>query len=570
VQQYNNSMHFLNLANLFQKIEHTDSSNEIQKILAEFFRKADDTEISKIAYLTLGTIASSYDDVNLGMADKMVIKSIAHASKKSEQEIKNDYNKVGDLGSVAEKEMLNKRPSLTIDEVFSILHKIAESKGSGSSAKKTQLLSALLSKATSIEAKYITRIALGTLRMGVGEMTILNSLAIAFSDKKNKSTIEHAYNICPDIGIIAQAAAKNKIKGIKPIIGRPIKVMLCQREETINDIKKRMYDMIVEEKYDGERVQIHKNKTTTFFSRRMETITHQYPEIAAAIKKIPGTFIIEGEIVAVDEKTGALKDFQTLMQRRRKYDIEKYAKDIPAAVFLFDLLYLNEKSCIDEPLTKRQEMLKKLIGKNSTLKFARSIRTDKIKQTEEFFTECLQRGTEGIIVKSAVSKYEPGTRGYNWIKWKPEYSKNLRDTFDLVIVGGFAGRGRRAQTYGALLCACYNKKTDTFQTFCKLGSGFTDKQLDELPKHMQKYKTAQKPSRLTVHKNMKPDVWFEPKIVVEVTGAEITKSPLHTAAEDGTGLALRFPRFLRYRIDKRAEQSTTTEEIIKLSKRMLC
>ena len=547
----------------------------MQLILSDFFKSSKDN-IKQVTYLTLGTIASSYDNVNLGMADQMVIKSIAQSTKQSEQQVKSDYNKRGDLGNVAEQDTKNKRATLKVTDVFTQLHAIAETSGSGSQSQKIEILANLLSKSTAVEAKYITRIALGTLRMGVGDMTILNALAIAFSGgKSGKSTIEQAYNVCPDIGVIAEAVIKNKLSAIKPMIGRPIKVMLCQRAESITEIKKRMPSgMIAEEKYDGERVQIHKeteNKkgkesNVTLFSRRMENTTHQFPEIVEEIKKLKGEFIIEGEIVAID-KQGNMLDFQTLMQRRRKHNIEEYQSKVPAAVMLFDILYFDGKSLLNKPLEERQGTLKNIIGKsNSTLKFTRRIKTTNVEEVEEFFTECLERDTEGIIVKSKISPYEAGTRGYNWIKWKPEYT-HLRDTFDLVIVGGFAGRGRRAQTYGALLCACYNKKKDTFETFCKLGSGFTDVQLEELPKKLQKYKVPSKPSRLTIHQNMKPDVWFEPKVVIEVTGAEITKSPLHTAAEtEGTGFALRFPRFLRYRTDKTSEQATTTDEILKMSK----
>jgi len=557
-------MLFAPLANVFEKLEKTSSSNQAQLILAELFNKVKKQDIDKVCYLTLGSIASPSECVVLGMADQMVIKSIARAAGKDEHILKNDFKSLGDLGKVAEKDVTQKRAQLSVADVFSGLHDIASSSGTGSQSMKIETLASLLQRATSTEAKYIVRIALGKLRMGVADMTLLNSLAIAFMhDKKNKEHLERAYNVCPDIGVIARAAVQGvgAVQKVLPLIGRPIKVMLAQRSKTLAEIVERMPDGIcAEEKYDGERVQIHKKgKKVWLFSRRMDNITLQFPDVAAAIVKLRGDFIVEGEIVAVTD--GKLLDFQTLMQRRRKHDVEHYSKKIPVAVFLFDVLYYTQ-SYLHEPLLKRQAALKKIVGRETKqLIYARHIFTKNADDIEDFFLQCLKRGTEGIVAKHVTGTYQAGTRGYNWIKWKKDYMKNMRDTFDLVIVGAFFGKGSRAGSYGAVLCACYNTKKDVFETFCKLGSGFTENQLNELPKLLRKHTTA-KPVHVVVHKNMKPDIWFEPKIVVEVTGAEITRSPLHSCAEkNGVGLALRFPRLLRFRNDKKAEQATTTKEI---------
>ena len=565
-------MLFHHLAAIFEQLEKTSSGNAMRGILSAFLKKVPKDDIDKVCYLTLGTIASSYENIVLGMADQMVIKAIAVAAQKNESVVKSDFKRHGDLGTVAEKEIKDKSSKLTIDHVFGQLHAIAKLTGAGSQEKKIQTFSSLINSATPLEAKYITRIALGTLRMGAGDMTLLDSLAIAFTcDKKNKGLLEKAYNVCPDVGILAKmlkAKGLNGIGHISPVIGRPIKVMLAQRAKTMEEIQQRMADGIVaEEKYDGERIQIHKkNSTITFFSRRMDNITTQYPDLLQEINKLKHDFIAEGEIIPID-KSGRLLNFQTLMQRRRKYDVAKYAKQIPVVIFFFDMLYFNNKNYLNEPYYKRQKALRKLFEEGRILKFARHILTKDIEEVEGFFNECIKRGTEGIIAKDVNGAYQAGKRGYNWIKWKKEYVTKLRDTFDLVIVGAFAGKGKRASVYGALLCACYDKKTDTFETFCKLGTGFTDKQLEELPKMLKKYQRDSKPTRLKVHKNMRPDFWFQPELVLEVTGAELTRSPLHTAAEEkGKGLALRFPRFIRYRPDKKAEQATTSDEIRKMAK----
>ncbi|MDP3733635.1 MAG: ATP-dependent DNA ligase, partial [Nanoarchaeota archaeon] len=480
-------------------------------------------------------------------------------------------NDKGDVGLTAA-EVLTKKPrtlvpigKLTIHELFEKLHKIAVSSGSGSQDIKTNIVAVLLQKASPEGAKYVTRIVMGTLRMGVGEMTVLDALAIAFTgDKKNKEILEQAYNICPDVGIIAETIATKGLRGVEKIdihVGRPIKMMLAQRVEHLDDIPKKMPGKVmVDAKYDGERVQAHRDKKgkVTLFSRRLENTTEQFPDIVQALEKMKGKeFVVEGEIIALD-KHGNPLPFQTLMKRRRKYDVEKYRKEIPVVLKLFDLLYYDGHTFLNQPHSVRLQKLEEIIPKSTTLKFVDRIVTDDVDELNAFFKKMLQEGYEGVIVKAQDGVYQAGTRGWNWIKWKKEYGTEMVDTFDLVVVGAYFGRGKRHGVYGAVLCAAYNSKKDCFETICKVGTGLTDEVLAELPQKLQKYKTAHKPARLDVKKEMDADVWFEPKIVVEVLAAEITKSPHHTC---GSGLALRFPRFVRFREDKKAEQATTSKEV---------
>ncbi|MBW2980157.1 ATP-dependent DNA ligase [Candidatus Woesearchaeota archaeon] len=568
-------MKFLDLVKVYEQLEATSSGNKLREILSDFFKKVPKQEIEKVTYMTLGTIASDFEDINLGMADKMVVRAIANAVGKDNAEVKQIFKAEGDVGKTAEKTVAGKTAKLQIDEVFNGLHKIASASGSGSQDVKVTTLANLLKKATPKEARYLARIVLGTLRMGVGDMTVLDALSITFTGTKaNKPRLEHAFNICPDVGIIAKTIASKGLKGIDKIgvaVGRPIKMMLAQRVTDIETIKEKMPSGIAaEEKYDGERIQAHFSKgKLVLFSRRMEDITNQFPDVCKQIKANlkAKEFVVEGEAVAIDEK-GNLLPFQRLMQRRRKYDVEAYVKKIPVCIYLFDLLYLNSRSYIREDYPKRHKALEKIAKKETkNLQIAKRIVCDDIECIEEFFNKSLQRGCEGIIAKSTAgdSVYKTGMRGWLWIKWKREYSTELADTFDLVVVGAFAGRGRRAGTYGALLCAAYNKKTDSFETVCKLGSGFTDEHLAKLPKRFKKYLMNKKPARAVINKAMKPDYWFEPKIVVEVLGAELTRSPIHSCSEkQGKGLALRFPRFKRYREDKKPEQATTTKEILAL------
>ncbi len=567
-------MDFQKLAELYEELEKTSSGNAMREILAKFFKSVPEDDIAVISYLTLGQIASDYENVVLGMAEKSVLKAIAVAGAADNSKVQKFMQESGDVGLTAEK-ILQKKPitlfplgKLSVKELFATLHKIGESGGSGSQDQKQNLLASLLQKSSPLGAKYIARIALGTLRMGVGDMTVLDALSITFTgDKEAKEKLEKAYNICPDLGLIAETLAKGGIKAIEKIdvhVGRPIKMMLAQRVEDLEQLPDKISPpWTVEAKYDGERVQAHKNKKgkIVLFSRRLENITDQFPDLVKYLEKYldADEFVLEGEVLAIDKKGHPLP-FQTLMQRKRKMDIEEYVKLVPVHLKVFDLLHLDGKSFLHQPYYKRSEQLAKIIKKNEIIVPTEKIITSDIEELNDFFREMLDAGYEGVIVKSRAedSEYQAGTRGWNWIKWKKEYAAEMADTFDLVVVGAYHGKGKRSGTYGALLCAAYNQKDDTFETLCKMGSGLTDELLEKFPKLLEKYKLTHKAARLKVKKEMEADLWFEPKIVVEVKGAEITKSTFHTCA---SGLALRFPRFLQFRENKKPEQATTTKEI---------
>ena len=567
---------FTKVAEVYSKLESVSSGNKMREILSDLFKIVPYEEIDVVVYLSSGRIASEFEDINFGIAEKMVMKSLAFASKKSVNEIESMFRKKGDLGDVAELIIGKAHGTLYVQELFDILHKIAKYSGSGSQNQKIKLIANILEKASPLESKYIIRIVLGTMRLGVGTMTILDSLSIAYTDKKeNKKILESAYNICPDIGIIAKILATKSLSGIEKIdvmVGRPIKMMLASRIETLEELHEKMQRVAAEQKYDGERVQIHNDgKNIVLFSRRLENITSQFPDIVEFAKNNikAKSYIVEGEIVPVDAE-GNILPFQILMQRRRKYSVEEYMKKVPVCLFLFELLYLNNKSYLNEPYLNRRNALALIVKPQpNKIKLANQLLTDDLQKIKQFFLECLKHGGEGIVAKSLAlsSVYQAGTRGLFWIKWKKEYVKEMSDTFDLVVVGAFYGRGRRSGSYGALLCASYNDSAERYETFCKLGTGFSDKQLKDMPKCLKEYVSLKQPKNVVASNLMKPDVWFLPHIVIEVFGAEITKSQSHTCAKFvEQGLALRFPRFLRYRDDKRAEQATTSEEILKMHK----
>ncbi len=569
------NMDFEKLVEVYEKLEAISSGNAMREALAEFFKKVEKEDIAVVAYLTLGKIASEYENEVLGIAEKSLLKSIALAGGTSEETVRKIVRETGDAGLAAEKVLKRKTQTLVplgklgVRELYEKLRLIAQTAGMGSIETKTRTIAQLLQKASPTGGKYVVRIALGTLRMGVGEMTVLDALAMAFTgEKKNKGILENAYNICPDVGVIAETIAKKGLKGLENIdihVGRPIKMMLAQRVQELEDVAKKMPGKVaVEGKYDGERVQAHCNTqgVITLFSRRMDTITEQFPDLLSYLKtQLKGKdYVIEGEVLAVDEK-GQPLPFQTLMQRRRKYEVEKYVKDVPIQYKVFDLLWADGKSFLHKPYAERIKVLKSMLKQGEHIVPADQITTDSLEKINEFFHQMLDFGYEGIMIKNLQGEYQAGTRGWNWIKWKKEYVKDLSDTLDLVVVGAFYGRGKRSGVYGALLCACYNQNADAFETVCKLGTGLTDEVLAELPEKLKKHHIDKKPARLSISKEMEPDVWFEPVVVVEVKGAEITKSPYHSL-----GLALRFPRFLRFREDKKAEQATTSKEIREMVK----
>lgn len=572
-------MLFAVLARTLQRIEQTSSTIAMRDILSNFFNTIPKTDISNICNLLEGQVASSYKGIVFGVAEQTIIKAMAKAYGQNEAVIATVVKRKGDTGLTAESFASAKEPTLPLTLVFSQIEMIAKTTGKGSQDAKINLISQLLSKSTPIESRYLTRILVGQLRLGAGTMTILDSLSISYlGGKQHRKELEQAYNICPDIAHIAEVAATKGLSGIKKvgiIVGRPIKMMLATRVDSLLDIKDKMKQICAEEKYDGERIQAHfDGKKITLYSRRMDTITEQFPDVVEALKKcIPfittKSYVIEGECCAVDSK-GNLEPFQKLMKRKRKYDVTAYAKQVPVTLFLFDLLFLDGKTFLHKPLIERQHQLQSILKKRDrTLSLARHVITDKINEVQRFFTAALARGCEGIIAKNAGPEgvYQAGTRGWLWIKWKREYSKELQDTFDLVVVGAFQGKGKRGGGYGALLCAAYNKSTDSYETVCKLGSGFTDEELSSLGKRLSRYKNSSKPANVSSSTAQEPDVWFIPGIVLEVLGAELTRSPTHTCAQkDGKGLALRFPRFIRWRDDKGPEQATTSSEIEKMAK----
>jgi DNA ligase-1 len=571
------------MADAYEKIEATTKRLEMTDYLVEFLKKTPKDAIDKVAYLTQGKLYPDFVGIEIGVAEKLAIRAVARATGRSEKEIEENMKKTGDLGETTQKFLEKKtqvtffQETLTVEKVYDTFDKMARSTGAGSMDQKINLLAGLLSNATLKEAKYIIRTVTGELRLGIADMTVLDALAIAYGGgKEAREDIERAYNISSDLGRVAKTVAEKGIESIRKFkvsIGEPIRPMLAERLGSPQEILEKLGGRCIAEfKYDGERVQAHKKgNEVILFSRRLENIKEQYPDAVELVKKYVKAkeAIIEAEIVAIDPDTGEMRPFQELMHRRRKYGIKRAMEEYPVSLFVFDNLSVDGQDLTQKTYPFRHKMLEKIIEKSDRVRLAEYLITDNANELEKFFEKAVENGCEGVVCKSIKedSVYQAGARGWLWIKYKRDYKSEITDTVDLVIVGAFHGRGKRGGTYGAILLAAYDPEEDEFETVTKCGTGFKDEDLAKLPKMMEKHWLLHKSPR--VNSSLEADVWFEPKVVIEVIGAEITLSPIHTAAIDairkGSGLAIRFPRFTgNYRLDKAAEDATTVKEIIEM------
>jgi DNA ligase-1 len=576
-------MQYSILAEAFENMESTRKRLELTQHLVELFEKTPQDVISKITYLLQGKLRPDFEGIELGVAEKLAMRAISKSSGIAIKKIEDEYNKGGDLGHAAAKILEQKTQTtflvenITVERVYETLFKIARLEGSRSQDMKIKYISSLLNDANPLEATYILKILLGTLRLGVAENTVMDALAIAYSgNKENRKMLEHAYNVSSDLGKVAEIIAMKGIKGIEEFkieLFNPIRPMLAYRVKGENEgIEKMGNEYAIEYKLDGERVQIHiEGDKIELFSRSLEKISNYYPDI---IEKIPKIFqaenaILEAEIVAINEDTGDFLPFQELMHRRRKYKIEKAVKEYPITVNFFDVLYCNGKNCTELSYRERRKKLENIVKENEFAKYIPMTIAKTENEIEEFFENSINAGSEGLMLKMLDKPYQAGARGSHWLKLKREYRNELGDSLDLVVIGGFFGKGRRTGSYGTLLLATYDQNTDTFPSICKVGTGFTDESLDQLYQILNPKITIKKNPR--VNSEMEADVWFEPELVIEVVASEITLSPIHKTAineiRKDTGLALRFPKFTgKIRVEKTVEDASTDEEVMSLYK----
>jgi DNA ligase-1 len=580
---------FSTIVDTFEQMERTSSRLALTEYLVSLLKKTPIEIIDRVVYLIQGKLHPDYEGIELGLAEKMAIRAISLSTGLDIVSIEQVYRKTGDLGDTAGEVMKTKNQTtlfaekMTVERVYLTLDRIALSSGTGSQDAKLRLVSSLLSDATSRESRYIMKFMMGTLRLGVADYTVIDALTLAFTaDKSNRQLLEHAYNVSSDLGTVAKLLAIKGLESLKLFkitLYKPVRPMLAERVRSAEEAMERMKHRpaAAEYKLDGERIQVHKGKEKVeLFSRRLERITHHYPDVAEAIQKFIkiNEMILEAEVVAINTQTHDFLPFQELMHRRRKHGIKEAIENYPVVINIFDVLYIDGEDKTSLPYLQRRKLIEKTT-KGIESENVALVPQDIVKKTEDlekFLAVAIEHGCEGLMIKQLTSSYRAGARGFAWIKLKREYRSDLADTLDLVIVGALYGRGRRVGKYGALLLAAYDSKADLFRSTCKVGTGFTDSHLEHFYESLEETQITHRHAR--VDTGMQMDVWFKPKIVIEVSAAEITLSPSHTAGinsiREKYGLALRFPKFTgKIRVDKNPEDATEVEELTSMYKRQM-
>jgi DNA ligase-1 len=568
------------LAEAYRDLERSSGRIALIERLAELFRQTPDDLLPTVALLCQGQIAPDFAGVELGMAERLAARAVAQAAATTAEQVLAGAREVGDLGLTAEQLLGELDPdrvaTLEVGTVFEGLHEVAQAEGEGSQGRKLAGLVGLLGRATPLEARYLVRTVTGSLRLGIGTATILDGLAeVHAGGRKQRQILERAYNICSDLSQVAATLVSGGLAEVERMevrAGNPVRPMLAQRMSSSAEILAKLGGTCAAEyKYDGIRVQAHRTAdgALELYTRRLDRVSTQFPEVVKLLDQSlgPREAILEGEVVAFDPASGELRPFQDVMFRRRKYGITEAVSDYPVSLFCFELLYADGTDLTRLPYLERRARLAEAITPSARLRLTTAEQVGDEAALEATFEQAVAEGCEGLICKSVAptASYQAGARGWQWIKLKRDYRSELTDTLDLVVVGGLAGRGRRAGMYGALLLAVYDPANERFQTICKCGTGFSDAELAGLPARLAPLARAQRPAN--VDSLWAADVWFEPTLVVEVLAAELTLSPHHTAAwgllKEDAGLALRFPRFTgRWRDDKASTDATTVEEAV--------
>jgi DNA ligase-1 len=555
------------LADVYEKLESVSSKLAKTEILADLFKKTEPKELEKVVLLSQGRVFPIYSEFELGIATQMMMKAISKATGLNVNNVEELFKKTGDLGLAAEKAISSKkqitllRKKLTVDHVFENLRKLAMITGEGSQDRKLNLISELIVSASPKEARYIVRTILQELRIGVAEGIVRDAIINAFLAKPdmNKDEIEnvakvvdYAWNILCDFGEIAKIAKENGIEGLKKVkikIGRPINVMLGEKAESIEEVVKEFGKVAAEYKYDGMRAIIErKGDDVWVFTRRLENVTKQFPDIVELVKKgvKSDEFIIEGEALGINPKTNLPLPFQVLSQRiHRKYDIEKMQNEIPVQLNLFDAILVDGKILIDKTFLERRKILEKIVkpipGK---LQLAKQIISDDVKELEKFYHEALNAKQEGIILKVLNATYTFGRHVGTFYKIKP-----TMENLDLVIIGATWGEGARANWLTSYVLGCRDPDTGKFLPVGMMSTGLTEEEYEQMTEILKSLIISEKGK----------DVKLKPKIVIEVGYQEIQKSPNYES-----GFALRFPRFIRMRPDKGPEEADTIDRVKKL------
>src|SRR5947208_4052493 len=556
---------FARLAHTLEELEQTSSRLTLIELLTELFRSIEQPEeIEQVCYLVQGRVATFFEALEMGMAEKSVTRSIAMASHSTPEHIAALYTRLGDLGLVAGrvKSEEGSIPSvLSVDDVFLGLKAIAQTAGKGAIEQKSARLTDLLTQVDGVSAKYVVRNLLGNLRLGIGDATVLDALAKArWNDAKKRKLLEGAYHKTSDLGLIARTLwehpaeeeAEREVAALDIQVSKPVHSQLAERLPSAEAIIAKMGVVVAQYKYDGLRAQIHKDgQQVTIFSRNLEDQSHMFPElIAGTLRQVRAErAILDAEALAYNATSEEFLPFQETTRRRRKHGIEALAQQLPLKAFVFDILYKDGVSLLDTSLVERLKILKQTMRPpDETLMLTASHEIHDAHELILLFDEAISLGLEGLVVKKQESRYEAGARNFNWVKLKRHSAGALGDTIDCVLLGYLYGRGKRAALgAGSLLVGLYDPERDQFGTVTKIGTGLSDEQWRSIRERTRGLEVDHRPAR--VSSLIEPSVWVEPQLVLEVLADEITRSPTHSAGKVGgePGYAMRFPRLVSFR-----------------------
>lgn len=583
-------MVFKEFSEYLHKIEQESSRTEITKTVAELLSKLGKGELQQAVYLLQGRVVPAYDTLELNFANRSFVNTIDALAKvhNISFDAAQEFGQLGDSGLLAEKflQQLDSKPeAVSLMEVFSVVMQVAQSSGSGSVQKKSELIKALLMRIDSLSGRYLGRILTGNLRLGMSGKTMLDAISWAKTGGKSlRSALDRAYGVRADIGFLAEDVLLDSgdLSKVELELGVPLAAQLVEREKNAEAIIARHAEVIIQPKYDGLRAQLHYRREgfahggkIRIFSRNMEPLTEMFPDLEAVFAAQDlDSIILDGEVIGYDETTQSFLPFQETSQRRRKHDVAETSQSIPIKYFMFDLLYLNGKDLTLTPLAERLQKLHaiKFIDPLHKLEFTESPTFDDGAKLERYFRDQLDKGLEGIIAKAPNSVYSPGKRGFDWIKLKANTFSDLKDTVDAVIMGYYFGRGNRAKFgIGGFLVGIFNEKTNTYQTLAKVGSGVKEEEWSKFKAVLDEFKAVDVPSDYQIKKDLLPDVIVKPAIVSEIDADEISLSKNHTAgltaaerSEDSLAYSLRFPRLKIFKRDKGADQTTTLAELARL------
>ena len=563
-------MKYSRLCELYEEITSTPKRLEKISFLSKFFRSLHESD-KDVLYLLLGEISPDYDREKTGISNQIVIKAISKASGVPAENVISEWKSLGDLGKVSEKlmskkkqSMLSNSGSLTVEKVLENMRKLPKLEGKGTVDKKLSLITEMMAVASPKEALYLSRTLIGDLRIGIQESTIRQAFAEAFfPDKKKEAELEiqGAIDKSNDIVMVFEMIKKGSLSGLKKIslqIGKPIKVMLAQKAKNIHEAFEAVgKPCAVEYKYDGFRLLIHKKgNDVVLFTRRLENVTKQFPEVIDYVKKyVDGdSFILDSEAVGFDKKTKEYQQFQHISQRiRRKYDIEKMQEELPVEVNVFDIIYYNGNSLLNEPFEKRTSIVRKIIkSRPYKIIHAKQIITSSEEQAKKFYKEALKANQEGVMFKNLQAIYQPGRRVGHMLKLKPE-EKDL----DLVITGAEYGTGKRSGWMSSFILSCKGEGKNEFLEIGKVGTGIKELKQESAEAGISFNELTEKLKPL-ITKEKGKSVEIKPKIVVSVTYQEIQRSPTYSS-----GFALRFPRFTAMRPDKSPSDANSLKEVQK-------